>query len=235
MPLGQVQTLKRKMKRLLELGERYDLKELCTLPIERLDASTWQAGKDRGGWRSYASVIIERTWADIFAMDVFLTHTWPRVIVELGTGSGAFSCYLATYCYLTRARFFTFDIHRKGSVTKRVNYRSLGLIHRLGGRYYPRNIFHESTQQLIRRLTHGRGTALIYCDNGDKAREIQLYAQLLKGGDFIGAHDYGSEIVPEDVKVLLDSGRCEPWQEAFFERLGSSNRFFRIVRRGREV
>lgn len=45
-------------------------------------------------------------------------------------------------------------------------------------------------------LVHGAGTSMIYCDGGDKQREMSLYAPTLKVGDFLRAHDYSGETTP---------------------------------------
>lgn len=39
--------------------------------------------------------------------------------------------------------------------------------------------------------------ALIYCDNGDKPREMRLYAPILRVGDYLRGHDYPGETSPE--------------------------------------
>ena len=187
------------------------------------------AERDAGGWRSYAGVVMERKWSDFFTMEVLLTHARPRTIVELGTGAGAFAAYLATYAYIAGARFATFDTHRKGAVTKRVNHRSLALVRLLGGRYYARDVFAPATRAMIGRIVARPGVALVYCDNGDKAREVRTYVEYLKPGDFIGVHDYNSEIFARDLEPLLARGRCRLWQESLCEQASSSNRFLQVT------
>lgn len=41
------------------------------------------------------------------------------------------------------------------------------------------------------------GSAMIYCDGGDKQKEMRLYAPILRIGDFLRAHDYPGETTPE--------------------------------------
>jgi cephalosporin hydroxylase len=221
---------KRAVKNSLAVPERYDKSFFYEGSFDHLSVDSLYAERNASGWRSYVGVPIERKWSDIFTMEVLLVHARPRTIIELGTGSGAFSAYLAAWCYMSGARFFTFDTHRKGSATKRVNYRALALIRRLGGSFHARNVFAPSTVSRIARLANEPGVTLIYCDNGDKAMELRTYAPLLKEGDFLGVHDYGSEVFPADVAPLLDL--FEPWNEAFCERARSSNRFFRVGDRG---
>ncbi len=41
--------------------------------------------------------------------------------------------------------------------------------------------------------------AMIFCDNGDKLREVELYAKILKKGDLLLAHDHPGEWNVEDL------------------------------------
>lgn len=58
-----------------------------------------------------------------------------------------------------------------------------------------------------------RGRTLIYCDGGDKPRELHLYWPILRPGDLIACHDYSErddvtrEVTPDDVRDLLAVGR----------------------------
>lgn len=204
----------------------YDWSIFCARPVETLTPASLTGERPEGGWRGYAGAAIERKWTDIFTIDVFLTSQRPSLIIELGTGSGAFSCYLATYAHLNGARFCTFDSHRRSAPTKRPNYRALRLIRRLGGRVHHRDIFDPSTRQLIRSLITRAPSVFVYCDNGDKPREIHTFVDDLKEGDFVGVHDYGSEIHERDLSGLLDTSLSR-WNPDFFSGLSSSNRIFR--------
>jgi len=44
---------------------------------------------------------------------------------------------------------------------------------------------------------------LLFCDNGDKKREINLFGPLLKPGDVLAAHDFGTEWKLKDVAGML--------------------------------
>lgn len=43
---------------------------------------------------------------------------------------------------------------------------------------------------LIKRLLTSQGRKFLYCDNGNKTAEINLYAKYLQKGDGLGVHDY---------------------------------------------
>lgn len=48
---------------------------------------------------------------------------------------------------------------------------------------------------------HG-GPALVFCDGGDKPRELALAAPLLRPGDYLLVHDVGREVHPADFPAL---------------------------------
>lgn len=100
----------------------------------------------------------------------------PETIIELGTGDGEFTVLLdkliseKSNSYL----FFTFDNEiRRKEVSARVQYFCLDIFER---------------KQFIEELFIGK--TLLLCDNGDKAREMQIFAHCLKPGDVLMAHDY---------------------------------------------
>jgi cephalosporin hydroxylase len=219
-------TLVNALRRLAGSRSVYEWSAFCDRPIDAMTLQSVFGERPEGGWRSFAGTVVERKWSDIFTIDVFLARTSPATIVELGTGSGGFSSYLATYAYLSGASFSTFDTHRKTSPTKRPNYRALRLIRALGGRVYHRDIFAPDTRKLIGRLAARPGATFLYCDNGDKPREAQLFAEALKPGDFLGVHDFNTEILPADVAGQIERNILHPWHPEFFEALSSSNRIF---------
>jgi cephalosporin hydroxylase len=199
-------------------------------PIDTLGLDSLYAERNAGGWRAFAGVPIERKWSDIFTIDVFLDDVRPSTIIELGTGSGGFSCYLATYAYLHGKRFHTFDTHMKGAASKRAHYRSLRLVRTLGGAVHRCDVFNTQNVAFIDRLIKQSGPTFIYCDNGDKIREVSTYAPCLKPGDSLGVHDFGSEIHDGDLAPFLDSGNYRHSHEAFFKALSSSNRVIQRLR-----
>jgi len=52
---------------------------------------------------------------------------------------------------------------------------------------FQKDVF-ENPKELIPKDNEGK--IFIYCDNGDKVREMYLYAPLLRVGDIIACHDY---------------------------------------------
>jgi len=67
--------------------------------------------------------------------------------------------------------------------------------------------------------------AFLYCDDGDKPREVQTFAPWLRPGDVIGCHDWGKEIGPADVQSVLPPTEWEPFCTGSTE--GTTCRFWR--------
>lgn len=44
---------------------------------------------------------------------------------------------------------------------------------------------------------------ILYCDNGDKTTEMNMYGKFLKKGEIIGCHDWLCEVNPADVEEML--------------------------------
>jgi hypothetical protein len=148
-------------------------------------------------------------------------------VIEFGTGTGAFSVYLATYCKLTDGSFHTFDTHALSphSFSDR-NDRCLSAVTCLGGTHHNADVFADGTIGTVSELIRSSdGPAFVYCDNGDKPREVETYRAALRPGDFLGVHDFPEEITGDD----LPKEAFVPWRPEMFEEAGSSNRIMECV------
>lgn len=56
----------------------------------------------------------------------------------------------------------------------------------------------------------------LLCDGGDKVKEIQTFAPLLKSGSYVSCHDWLSEIYPKDVEFLKDI--ADPFEPEDWEK-----------------
>ena len=143
----------------------------------------------------------QQSHADLSAWRSFLAGHRVAGIVELGTASGAFSLWLADRVPLV----VTVDAERPPDPPKR---------------FTQRDVFADPLD-LAAPEFRGIRPLLLFCDDGDKPREVALYGPSLRVGDYLAVHDFDAEIfasdIPSDFKPVL-ADVCE--------RLGSVTRFF---------
>ena len=94
-------------------------------------------------------------------------------MIEIGCCKGGLSHLFALGASLLGYEFFTYDV--------RDSLR------------YPLAKAHHETVDIFEidlgSIITGYGTTLLLCDGGDKRREFNTFAPLLKPGDIVGAHD----------------------------------------------
>ena len=118
-----------------------------------------------------------RAWEDI------IRDVEPQAVLELGTASGAFSKWLDQ-----RATWFrTVDIHvpdtpAPGFVQVDV-WASPETVHDL--------------------IVQAPRPFVLYCDDGDKPREVATFASSLRAGDLLAVHDFGTEIFPRHIPATF--------------------------------
>ncbi len=113
-------------------------------------------------------------------------------IIELGTGSGAFAAYIAEKAVEMSASFITFDIKNPPSAI--IDYlNSLGAV-------FSNEDLDASTgvEDLIK-----DGNRTLILNDALKEKHLKRFSPVLKLGDCIISHDYGTEYVFEDVNENL--------------------------------
>ncbi len=112
--------------------------------------------------------------------------------VEIGTGGGAFSVILALYAIQRGSHLLTYDFQIRGHKPKLDD-----VFLKLGIEFVMEDVF--DNQDHIQCYMDNTPTFL-FCDGGNKRKEVKTFAPLLPSGSIIAIHDYGDEILPEDVK-----------------------------------
>jgi len=121
---------------------------------------------------------------DIEAWSYFLRKYVPRAIIELGTGDGTFSEWLSTNVEWFR----TFDIGEP--LNKIEGFKKI-------------NIF-DNKKIIEHTIQDSPFPLVLFCDNGDKPREVELFSPFLGPHDFLAVHDYQIEISGKDVPREFD-------------------------------
>lgn len=127
---------------------------------------------------------------DLNAWVGFQSKHFVKSLLELGTGSGAFSLWLKSrypnfltidnaYPYHDIEEFLLLDIFAEKKTIKKI------------------------IEKMERPF-------LLYCDNGDKPREVREFTDSLQRGDFLAVHDYCVEIkntdIPHDYELITKRG-----------------------------
>lgn len=137
--------------------------------------------KDIDGVYIPFGIKIAHTWHEIGAIFQIIEDYGIEFVVELGTFQGG----------------LTLLLEAKRRFNKKFDYISVevdrNLIHPLTQKFCPSiylgDCFHEGVVDHIKEQFEGKRT-LIYCDNGNKVKEMKLYSQVLNFGDIIMCHDY---------------------------------------------
>ena len=113
-------------------------------------------------------------------------------MVELGTDEGGFAAFLADLVRPWGGHVTSFDIAARWAPSL-VRIPNLTLVQG--------DVLVAGGNPDVRRLLVGG--VLLYCDNGNKQREVELYAAHLPEGAILGVHDYNSEIMAEWVEPFV--------------------------------
>lgn len=161
---------------------------------------------------------------DLALWEIFLNRC-PDIasIVELGTEQCGLSLFLALQSYQRSVEFRTFD-HKRSDNLDTPLARHLGLEQS----FILGNLFGEAGQKLIELLDGGLPRPiLLFCDDGDKPREVREFVPHLQIGDYVGVHDWGTEIAQAHVTIFGD--RLKPLWWKHWEDVGSITRFMKVV------
>ena len=142
-------------------------------------------------------------WAELGAIFEVIRLFHIRTFVELGTFAGGLSSFMLTRCQHT-SNFFYLGVEKNPEVVDlsvRTEFERLS-----GATLQIRDVFEKDTQDLILNyLSVHPGSALVYCDNGDKPREVATYLPIVPEGTYVMAHDWGIEITERDLNMLDSS------------------------------
>ena len=132
----------------------------------------------------------------------FLAISRPARILEIGTGMGGFPAFLKICCddLGLDTSVLSFDI---------VSQHWFDEIRELGVDIKIENIFSADwteVQQEIIDYVQSDGLTMVLCDGRFKIKEFKIFAEHIKPGDFIMAHDYA-----EDQQIFKDKIYQKVW------------------------
>jgi hypothetical protein len=165
----------------------------------------------------------------------------PGLIIELGTGNGGITLALHEAC--PEADLWTFDVYTDppGSefIVKRQDQFTGGFAYKyppeIAGKptlrgYYAANVSFQALDadradcEVLKRLLADKRRTLLYCDGGDVAKEVALWATYLSPGDLLGVHRWGLQFYETQERLRLRGWSRHRWGP--FEEKGYMTRFW---------
>ena len=159
----------------------------------------------------FSGIRIQQTWTALFMLEDILNKEKDiRMIIELGTGSGALSI------------FFGMHMHKRGWVhtvdTNEPCERFFSLSPSFNSiLFYKEDIMNPNLITMFKDYYH-RERCLVFCDAGEKELRVpqfKAYSEILKTNDLILAHDYNNSIFAKDV----EDPSLEPYRQEDFDSL----------------
>ena len=154
---------------------------------------------------------MSQTWGAISLWEKVLTRNDFSRIIEIGTMKGVLSHYFLLFCKQRGAEFHTFDI------------KDFGMPEEVRWHFHQADVFEPWNITIIKDLIHKEGQTILFCDGGDKPKELETFAPFLKKGDLIATHDWGTEVyvrdVPEGVERTFDKECKKEGMTQFFIKL----------------
>lgn len=137
------------------------------------------------------------TWYDFGALLTIIQRYGIRTAIEIGVEHGGLAALLSSYGRYSTLAYRGIDI----------SLRSLAPAVRQNDepRLIERDAWRPATiAEVGNWLEILPAPALIFCDGGDKPKELRLYAPLLRRGDVLAGHDYHNEYVDDALVGLPD-------------------------------
>jgi hypothetical protein len=159
---------------------------------------------------SFGGVTCAQYWVDFMLWESIL-NTNPHLlgIIELGTWEGGFSRYLYAQAQARSIKFATYDV-----VVPQLSVAPPFFV-QLDIYRYPERI--EQVGKVM------GGPVALFCDGGNKPRELRTFPPLMPEGSIIVVHDWGTETMPTDVPDFL-----EELYGQYCDEIGSMSRVFRM-------
>lgn len=166
-------------------------------------------------WPRFDGFIAEQSQSGIDTIEKILKDNVDILrVVELGTGHGGMSLFLGSFICDRAGRVLTID---------RISIMNGGYdlwshtAKKYNVSFLQKNVFNPETVKEVSNFIEDH-RAMIFCDDGVKKREVELYAGILKKGDLLLAHDYNAEFtlqdIPDRVLAVLEPYRQEEFPSA---------------------
>lgn len=166
---------------------------------------------------SFLGTTSQQQFADLIVWEVFFQQVSVKSMVELGTGRGGMAMYFQLMAIQKNFKFRTYDNDPRIPVVLKTPLASLVNIH-----YRSADVFAEKLS-IVHEFVH---PVVLFCDDGDKPREMKEYSPYLVKGDYLAVHDFGREVFEDDFPAPTRFERFM-WGECL--TVESITRFFKVI------
>lgn len=175
----------------------------------------------RGYPHTFLSLPATQTWDDLLGWELFFNAHPLAGFVELGTGDGGMSLYLALQCAQRGITFMTVDHQRWIDAGRGV----MGMLAGAGRfRFECVTLLEEPGNSVVRDFLAAHHPVMLYCDDGNKPREWATFVPGLRAGDYVAAHDYGVEFFDANA-----TGPVHPVMLDWCQREKSITRWYKVT------
>jgi len=133
--------------------------------------------------------IMGQTFPALFVFEWLLNFHSVEQIVEIGTGCGGLTTYLQLQANIRGLDFVTYDANCRLDDKNNKIVANPPLHMRKFINFRKGNVFEDDVRDEIRALLKKKVT-LLYCDNGNKPKEIKTFSPHCLKGSIIGTHDW---------------------------------------------
>lgn len=136
-------------------------------------------------------------------------------VCEIGTATGSLSLFLAAWAKNIEIPFLTFDT---GETQNKLPFSKAteNAIRCLSGKIVRDDCFSDTSYKLIQEQT-SQDPGLLFCDGGNKAKEVATFAPMTVVGSIIIAHDWDVEFKSEHVDAVSQVDYLQPWHNRCIE------------------
>ncbi len=156
---------------------------------------------------------IRQSWADLFFINRILSKYEFKNVIELGTGHGMLTVFIAMHC---NCPLYSIEIggepRNKPYKVAKGNY----TINFIRGDCFDNKIT-KPLSEIIK-----RGRTLIYCDNGNKKLELQTYAPFMIKDDVIMVHDKHKEVEWSEIREAVNKNKLKKFHQTESDYLNTS-------------
>jgi len=137
---------------------------------------------------TFCGIQMSQMWRDLALWEIFFNTYRFEKLIEIGTFHGGMSAFLGMQCISRGVEFVTIDTQYNVDNPNFLN--TLG-VQRLRGDAFGQHhgVFFSDVPMCV------------FCDGGDKAREYRFASRILRPGDYIVVHDYGTEFTTPDFEA----------------------------------